>query len=88
MTRVRDLGIYQLPGVGRVVASHAMNADEEGNIIIGGALYTVTEWNAVTVADYEWQSDGSIIFQGEPTDFTTDDLVDTGQTADQEADVA
>lgn len=71
--RLRELGIYELPGRGEYVAS-TLYSD-------GCCLYSLTAWWNFGVAEYRADKDGRLISRGTPTGLRVRDLRDTGQSA-------
>ena len=72
-TRLRELGIFELPDNTRFVVS-ALYAD-------GCCLYSLGAWNTFGVAEYWLGVDGRLIRHGRLTRWSVGDLRDTGQTA-------
>ena len=70
--RLRDRGIYRLPGGQEVVVSAC-----------GGeyCVYARRTWETFGLAEYLLNGRGQILMGGEPTPWTSDDLTDTNLTA-------
>jgi hypothetical protein len=69
MRELRERGIYRLDGQEFIAC-----AGDEG----GYVLYTRTEWDSESTADYEVSEDGVVTFQGGATRWDVEDLIDTG----------
>ena len=70
---LRELGIFELPDNTRFVVS-ALYAD-------GCCLYSLRAWNTFGVAEYWLGVGGRLIRHGRLTQWSVEDLHDTGQTA-------
>ena len=67
MRALNDQAWYTLPDGTAVIAC--------ASGLGGYVLYTESEWESETTADYEVQPDGRITFQGNATGWTVNDLV-------------
>jgi hypothetical protein len=72
-TKLRELGIYELPGRGEFVVSILY--------LNGCSLYPVRAWEYFGNAEYWVDKDGRLILRGHPTQWMVWDLKDTGKTA-------
>lgn len=72
-SRLRELGIYELPDGRRFVVS-TLHLD-------GCSLYPVRAWETYGNAEYWVNREGQILSRGIPTRWCTRDLKDTGQSA-------
>ena len=76
MKELRELGLYRLPDGAEFVVSLANRGD-------GYELRDPQVWKRFGLPDYEIDEQGSLKRMGELTRWRTEDLIDTGQTADQ-----
>lgn len=73
MKELRERGIYRLPDGEELVASVARG---------GYALYNPLVWKRYGLPDYLVDAKGRLTRMGQSTSLTTEELIDTGQTAD------
>ena len=74
MKELRERGIYRLPSGEELVASVARGGSY--------ALYDPQVWKRYGLPDYLVDAKGHMTRMGQSTRLTTDDLTDTGLTAD------
>jgi hypothetical protein len=72
-TKLRELGVYELPDNGKFVVS-TLYAD-------GCSLYSVRSWGSYGTAEYWVDENGRLLNRGLPTRWCVQDLRDTGETA-------
>jgi hypothetical protein len=72
-TKLRELGIYQLPDSREFVVS-TLYSD-------GCCLYPASVWTRYGSAEYWVDASGRLLNRGEPTRWRVQDLRDTGRTA-------
>ena len=70
--KLRELGVYTLPGGGEYVVS-TLYAD-------GCCLYTTRSWGIYGEAEFWADGEGRILRRGVPTRWSARDLTDTGRT--------
>ena len=70
--KLRELGVYELPDQ-RAFDVSAVYAQ-------GCYLYTLSAWKNFGVAEYWVGTEGQLISKGLPTQWSVEDLKDTGQT--------
>jgi hypothetical protein len=70
--RLRELGVYELPGGGQYVVS-TLYSD-------GCALYPVRAWGSYGNAEFWVNKEGRLLRRGIPTTLSVRDLQDTGKT--------
>jgi len=74
MKELRERGLYRLPDGAEFVANPAARGG-------GYALYDPQVWKRYGLPDYQIDENGRLSRMGESTRWSTEDLIDTGQTA-------
>ena len=73
MKKLRNLGVYTLPDGQELIAEVEPGA--------GFRLYPTQLWNQYRSSEYLVTREGRLLIKGQPTNLSTEQLIDTGRRA-------